>query len=54
MDDLFVVQQLANKVTEEALEIGKLWEDYAANYAETEKEKVKKIEKKSAGVPDEV
>lgn len=28
MDDLYVVQQLANKVAEEAAEIGEMWKDY--------------------------
>ena len=31
-----------------------MWEEYAAKHTETEKEKVKKIEKKATGVPDEV
>ena len=35
LDDLYVVQQLANKVTEDFLEIGKMWADYSEKYTET-------------------
>ena len=28
MDDLYVVQQLANKVGEESIEIGNKWQEY--------------------------
>lgn len=44
MDDLYVVQQLANKAAEEALEIGKRWQEYAETSVETESEKQSKSE----------
>ena len=54
MDDLYVVQQLGTKVTQEFLDIGKMWEEYASQHTVTEKEKEIKIQKKADGVPDEV
>ena len=43
LDDLYVVQQLANKVTEDFVEIGKMWADYAEKHTETKQEKEIKI-----------
>jgi len=43
MDDLYVVQQLANKATEEAVEVGQLWTDYTEQSIVTDSDKLRKI-----------
>lgn len=35
---------MANKASEEAVEVGQLWTDYAEQFAETESDKLRKIE----------
>ena len=44
MDDLYVVQQLANKATEEAVEVGQLWTDYTEQSIVTDSDKLRKIQ----------
>lgn len=52
MDDLYVVQQLSNKVSEEAMEIGDLWAKYSAT---KEVVKAPKAElEKDVSVPKEI
>ena len=50
MDDLYVVQQLVNKASEEAIEVGELWAEYNEKSIETESDKLRKIEQ---DVPDQ-
>lgn len=47
MDDLYVVQQLANKVAEEAAEIGEMWKEFGEKNVETEREKAQKVEQEA-------
>jgi len=44
MDDLYVMQQLGNKVREEALVVSKMWQDYQESSIVTESDKQRKIE----------
>ena len=39
MDDLYVMQQLGNKVSEEALVVSKMWQDYQESSIVTESDK---------------
>lgn len=44
MDDLYVVNQLAGKVSEESIEVGKMWQDYQESSIVTEAEKKRQVE----------
>ena len=39
MDDLYVVEQLAKKVSEEAIEVGNMWQEYQQSSIVTESDK---------------
>ena len=44
MDDLYVVEQLCNKASEEAMEVGKMWQDYQQSSIVTESDIQRKLE----------
>lgn len=44
MDDLYIVQQLSNKVTSEFLEVGNLWKQYNEASVQTAADKKRKME----------
>ena len=44
MDDLYVVEQLAKKVSEEAIEVGNMWQEYQQSSIVTESDKQRQME----------
>ena len=44
MDDLYVVQQLAQKASDEGMEVSKMWADYQESSMLTESDKQRKLE----------